>query len=273
MLMLNKIGLFLLLFFLVSCNKNLIHLKQEVFIFEYGENIPMNVNAYVSENNVDNAKLDFNFDIDTVIPIGEYEGYITTNNQKLNFKIKIIDTKKPKFSSFTDEIVLKINSNIHDVIKHFVAIDEVGNQKLKASMWVSGYIDFNQEGEYVVEMYCQDQHKNRLSRKCKVIIQKPSLPFQTQNSLLLNDNNRTDDIDSSTDNNQPEETIKEDDTILNSFTYKLPISYVDEFGVHYEYYWNENEAIERFNELTDVRYHKCYFEDYETSYYEVIWYS
>ena len=33
------------------------------------------------------------------------------------------------------------------------------------------------------------------------------------------------------------------------------------------------QEIERFNELTDARYHKCYFEDYETSYYEVIWYS
>ena len=112
MLMLNKIALFLLLLFLVSCKKNVIHLKQEIFIFEYGENIPMNVNNYVREDNIDNAKLNFDFDVNTVIPIGEYEGCITTNNQKLNFKIKIIDTTKPKFSSFEDEIVLNSLSNV-----------------------------------------------------------------------------------------------------------------------------------------------------------------
>ena len=57
--------------------------------------------------------------------------------------------------------------------------------------------------------------------------------------------------------------------------YVLPQNYTDNTGMHYEYYWTETEAQNRFLALWDqrkeCRWHSLYFDDYETEYFELMW--
>lgn len=269
----KKIGISLFILCLLSgCDKKEIELKKDVFTYEYGENISLNAETYLSTScmekmgnevkitllNADHKK-DF-------LEVGEYDVKAFYKNKWKQFKIQIKDAKKPVFTSFKTELELPMNRGIKDVLSNFQAEDSIGEKKVEAKISMEGEIDFAKEGSYEVIIVAEDENHNKASKRCKVFIKK-----EREQTYIKED--------TKTNNNVVSNVEKQENEKLPSYEeeekpiYVLPENYVDESGTHYEYFWNEEEAFQRFKELRDARYHNCYFDDYETVYFELMWWE
>lgn len=269
----KKMGISLLLLCLLSgCDTKEIELKKDFFTFEYGETISLEAKNYLSDPcrkeigdkviitllNADHKK-DF-------LEVGEYDAKAIYKNKWKQFKIQIKDTIKPVFTSFKTELELPVNRGIKDVLSNFLAEDRIGEKKVAAKISMEGEIDFTKEGSYEVIIIAEDENHNKASKRCKVYIKRE------REQIYIKE-------DTKIENNVVSNVEKQENEKLPSYeeeekpVYVLPENYVDESGTHYEYFWSEAEVLERFKELRDARYHNCYFDDYETVYFELMWWE
>ena len=106
-------------------------------------------------------------DEDRILPIGVYRLTVKHHHTKQEYKVKVKDTKKPKWKLFTDEVVSKQGKKIYNWDVFFKAEDlsnavfiEVDDSK----------VDYDVEGVYPIEVVAKDSSDNQIKKSSQVKI-------------------------------------------------------------------------------------------------------
>lgn len=170
-MMKNKIIYLTLLFFVLidalliflSLSISPVKLKRNVFVFQYGEDIPVDVKYYVNANEsvLDNVTLDVS---KVSSEVGEYNASLLYYNEVIDFKISIEDTIKPKFTLKSVEHKILLGEKV-------VASDLVESIDDKSDTSVYFYNEDKEEfneskqyieaGSYVERIVVEDKYGNR----------------------------------------------------------------------------------------------------------------
>ena len=163
------------IFIFFKCS-NTLKLKDSNFIFEFGEEVPFNVEYYLSKSNENiktNSKIKFKneylvntdngiikSDDSNYLNIGEYELYIEYKGKKYYFNIEVKDTTKPEFKNFKKEIILEQNSVDVDLSKFYEATD-LSN----TTIVVESDLDISKIGEYKAIVRATDYFDNYIEQE------------------------------------------------------------------------------------------------------------
>ena len=152
-----------ILFIFLSLSISPVKLKRNVFVFQYGEDIPVDVRYYVNANEsvLDNVTLDIS---NVSKEVGTYEASLLYYDEVIDFKISIEDTIKPKFTLKSVEHKILIGEKV-------IASDLVESIDDKSNTAVYFYNEQTQEfseskkyveaGSYVERIIVEDQYGNR----------------------------------------------------------------------------------------------------------------
>lgn len=187
--------IFLVGLILIFHREEKIELKQESFIFEYGDDIINDVSYYLkdtdSTKNIKDYKLINNLKKDNetgLIEPNEYTLKIKYKQQEKTFKIFIKDTKAPIFTKYEDKISLIQDSTDVDLTKYFAAED-----LSDVILSVEGSFDISKIGEYNLEMIATDKSDNKTARNFVVEVKEkekvPSTPSISNNNKNTSNTN------------------------------------------------------------------------------------
>lgn len=161
-------------------NKNVLKLKEKVFIYELGDKISFKPKEFLA-NSVDKevlnkAKLDFknSYSVDIVgdelkssnldyLKVGVYEMVLIYKDKKTSFEIKVEDTTKPEFIDFKEKIIIEKDALNVDLTKFYEAKDFSG-----VTIVVESDYDLSKEGEYDAVIKAVDKYKNINEKKSKI---------------------------------------------------------------------------------------------------------
>lgn len=180
--------IFLVGLILIFHKEEKIELKQESFIFEYGDDIINDVSYYLkdadSTKNIKDYKLTNNIKKNSetgLIEPDEYTLKIKYKKQEKTFKIIIKDTKAPIFTKYEDKISLIQDSEDVDLTKYFIAED-----LSDVILSVEGSFDISKVGEYNLKMIATDKSGNKTKKDFIVEVKEkekiPSTPLVSNNS-------------------------------------------------------------------------------------------
>ncbi len=149
--------------------------KEDSFTFEYGKKVEIDTSAIFGDSSdkvkdieVDYSSLKMVKDKDYP-EVGEYElpfTYKTMTNHSDKLKVTVKDTKKPKFTSFSEKIEVTKGNKDFDFKKHFKASD-LSSCTLDIN---TKDVNFDKEGDYTAEVTATDAHKNKESKKFTVVV-------------------------------------------------------------------------------------------------------
>lgn len=187
--------IFLVGLILIFHKEEKIELKQESFIFEYGDDIINDVSYYLkdanSTKNIKDYKLINNLKKNTetgLIEPDEYTITIKYKKQEETFKVIIKDTKAPIFTKYEDKISLIQDSEDVDLTKYFIA-DDLSDMILS----VEGSFDISKVGEYNLKMIATDKSGNKTKKDFIVEVKEkekiPSTPPVSNNSKNTSNTN------------------------------------------------------------------------------------
>lgn len=180
--------IFLVGLILIFHKEEKIELKQESFIFEYGDDIINDVFYYLkdadSTKNIKDYKLINNLKKNSetgLIEPDEYTITIKYKKQEETFKVIIKDTKAPIFTKYEDKISLIQDSEDVDLTKYFIAED-----LSDVILSVEGSFDISKVGEYNLKMIATDKSGNKTKKDFIVEVKEkekiPSTPPVSNNS-------------------------------------------------------------------------------------------
>lgn len=187
--------IFLVGLILIFHKEEKIELKQESFIFEYGDDIINDVSYYLkdadSTKNIKDYKLINNLKKNSetgLIEPDEYTITIKYKKQEETFKVIIKDTKAPIFTKYEDKISLIQDSEDVDLTKYFIAED-----LSDVILSVEGSFDISKVGEYNLKMIATDKSGNKTKKDFIVEVKEkekiPSTPPVSNNSKNTSDTN------------------------------------------------------------------------------------
>lgn len=187
--------IFLVGLILIFHKEEKIELKQESFIFEYGDDIINDVSYYLkdanSTKNIKDYKLINNLKKNSetgLIEPDEYTITIKYKKQEETFKVIIKDTKAPIFTKYEDKISLIQDSEDVDLTKYFIA-DDLSDMILS----VEGSFDISKVGEYNLKMIATDKSGNKTKKDFIVEVKEkekiPSTPPVSNNSKNTSNTN------------------------------------------------------------------------------------
>lgn len=187
--------IFLVGLILIFHKEEKIELKQESFIFEYGDDIINNVSYYLkdadSTKNIKDYKLINNLKKNSetgLIEPDEYTITIKYKKQEETFKVIIKDTKAPIFTKYEDKISLIQDSEDVDLTKYFIAED-----LSDVILSVEGSFDISKVGEYNLKMIATDKSGNKTKKDFIVEVKEkekiPSTPPVSNNSKNTSNTN------------------------------------------------------------------------------------
>lgn len=187
--------IFLVGLILIFHKKEKIELKQESFIFEYGDDIINDVSYYLkdadSTKNIKDYKLINNLKKNSetgLIEPDEYTLTIKYKKQEETFKVIIKDTKAPIFTKYEDKISLIQDSEDVDLTKYFIAED-----LSDVILSVEGSFDISKVGEYNLKMIATDKSGNKTKKDFIVEVKEkekiPSTPSVSNNSKNTSNTN------------------------------------------------------------------------------------
>lgn len=187
--------IFLVGLILIFHKEEKIELKQESFIFEYGDDIINDVSYYLkdanSTKNIKDYKLINNLKKNSetgLIEPDEYTITIKYKKQEETFKVIIKDTKVPIFTKYEDKISLIQDSEDVDLTKYFIA-DDLSDVILS----VEGSFDISKVGEYNLKMIATDKSGNKTKKDFIVEVKEkekiPSTPPVSNNSKNTSNTN------------------------------------------------------------------------------------
>lgn len=179
-------------------NRNVLKLKEQVFIYELGDKISFKPGEFlassVDKKVVNNSKLDFknSYSVDVIeeelkssnldyLKVGLYEVVLTYKDKSTSFEIKVEDTTKPEFIDFKEEIVIEKDALNVDLTKFYEAKDLSG-----VTVVVESDYDLSKDGEYDALIKAVDQYKNINEKKAKIKV------IKTED---ITDNNLTSTLD------------------------------------------------------------------------------
>ncbi len=183
----NKIIYCTLMFFVLvdiffiwlSLSISPVKLKREVFVFQYGEEIPVDVKYYINANDsiADNVLLDLSM---VKNEVGEYDASATYYNEILHFKVCVEDTIKPKATLKNVEVKIKIGDEIvaKDLIdtiddKSATSVyfyDQETGEKTKSK-------NYMKLGSFVERIVVEDYYGNSSAiLRVKVVVQDNKVP-------------------------------------------------------------------------------------------------
>ena len=158
--------IFLVGLILIFHKEEKIELKQESFIFEYGDDIINDVSYYLkdadSTKNIKDYKLINSLEKNSetgLIEPDEYTLTIKYKKQEETFKVIIKDTKAPIFTKYEDKISLIQDSEDVDLTKYFIAED-----LSDVILSVEGSFDISKVGEYNLKMIATDKSGNKTKK-------------------------------------------------------------------------------------------------------------
>ena len=158
--------IFLVGLILIFHKEEKIELKQETFIFEYGDDITNDVSYYLkdadSTKNIKDYKLINSLEKNSetgLIEPDEYTITIKYKKQEETFKVIIKDTKAPIFTKYEDKISLIQDSEDVDLTKYFIAED-----LSDVILSVEGSFDISKVGEYNLKMIATDKSGNKTKK-------------------------------------------------------------------------------------------------------------
>ena len=152
-----------------------IKLKRTSFVYEYGDKIPTNPDHYVNANEsvLENVNLDLS---QVSTEVGEYHASIKYFNDKQDFVIKIVDTKKPKVQLKDVQVDINIGERVY--ARHLIKVidersatevyfyDKELNQKTKSKVYHS-------EGSYIERIVAEDIYGNQSAvLRVKIVVTK-----------------------------------------------------------------------------------------------------
>lgn len=187
--------IFLVGLILIFHKEEKITLKQEIFIFEYGDDITNDVSYYLkdadSTKNIKDYKLINNLEKTNetgLIEPDEYTLKIKYKKQEKKFKIIIKDTKAPIFTKYEDKISLIQDSEDVDLTKSFIAED-----LSDVILSVEGSFDISKVGEYNLKMVAIDKSGNKAIKDFVVEVNEkekipPTPPISNNNKNTSNTN-------------------------------------------------------------------------------------
>lgn len=167
-----------------------IKLKNDKFTFEYGEIVELDKSNIIDTkdediiNSISINQSKLNYITDNEYPeVGKYQLEVKyeVKNKKFSslITVEIIDTTKPTFTKFTDNIEISIGTVEVDYSKYFEAID--------LSSVVLSYdapeVDYEKTGEYKLVVSATDSSNNKISKEATVKIVK-------KNSGIPNNSNK-----------------------------------------------------------------------------------
>lgn len=187
--------IFLVGLILIFHKEEKIELKQESFIFEYGDDIINDVSYYLkdadSTKNIKDYKLINNLKKNSetgLIEPDEYTITIKYKKQEETFKVIIKDTKAPIFTKYEDKISLIQDSEDVDLTKYFIAED-----LSDVILSVEGSFDISKVGEYNLKMIATDKSGNKTKKDFIVEVKEkekiPSTPPVSNNSKNTSNTN------------------------------------------------------------------------------------
>lgn len=187
--------IFLVGLILIFHKEEKIELKQESFVFEYGDDIINDVSYYLkdadSTKNIKDYKLINNLKKNNetgLIEPDEYTLKIKYKKQEKTFKIIIKDTKAPIFTKYEDKISLIQDSTDVDLTKYFAAED-----LSDVILSVEGNFDISKIGEYNLEMIAADKSDNKAIKDFIVEVKEkekvPSTPSISNNNKNTSNTN------------------------------------------------------------------------------------
>lgn len=187
--------IFLVGLILIFHKEEKIELKQESFIFEYGDDIINDVSYYLkdadSTKNIKDYKLINNLKKNSetgLIEPDEYTITIKYKKQEETFKVIIKDTKAPIFTKYEDKISLIQDSEDVDLTKYFIAED-----LSDVILSVEGSFDISKVGEYNLKMIATDKSGNKTKKDFIVEVREkekiPSTPPVSNNSKNTSNTN------------------------------------------------------------------------------------
>lgn len=187
--------IFLVGLILIFNKEEKIELKQESFIFEYGDDIINDVSYYLkdadSTKNIKDYKLINSLEKNSetgLIEPDEYTLTIKYKKQEEIFKVIIKDTKAPIFTKYEDKISLIQDSEDVDLTKYFIAED-----LSDVILSVEGSFDISKVGEYNLKMIATDKSGNKTKKDFILEVKEkekiPSTPPVSNNSKNTSNTN------------------------------------------------------------------------------------
>lgn len=211
--------IFLVGLILIFHKEEKIELKQESFIFEYGDDIINDVSYYLkdadSTKNIKDYKLINNLKKNNetgLIEPDEYTLTIKYKKQEETFKVIIKDTKAPIFTKYEDKISLIQDSEDVDLTKYFIAED-----LSDVILSVEGSFDISRVGEYNLKIVATDKSDNKTIRDFIVEVKEKE---KTPSTPSVSNNNKN------TSNTNPSGNSKDVPKIVERYRKDISDSYV-----------------------------------------------
>lgn len=152
-----------------------IKLKRNTFVFQYGEEIPVNVEEYVTANPsvLASVKLDLS---GVLKDVGTYQASIEYFGKKQTFEIQVIDTIKPKVQLKKVQFNIEVGKTIYakDLIEKIedqsqttvYFYNEITKEKTKSKSYLEA-------GSHVEKIIVEDEHGNQSSTlRVKIVVEK-----------------------------------------------------------------------------------------------------
>lgn len=202
-----------------------IELKQDTFIFEYGDEIEKDVSYYLKDADATKNINDYEFvcnvekNNDTgLIDIDNYECIIKYNKQEKILNIIVRDTKAPHFTKSEDEITVELNSNV-DLLSYFSA-EDLSIVKLN----IDGEYDLSKVGEYDLKIIAVDSSSNKTEKEFILKVVEPEQ--KVKNEVITKENNTV----NSTNSNKNVEQKKEEVKITEKYRTDISNMYVKQIN-------------------------------------------
>ena len=151
-----------------------IKLKRNTFVYQYGEEIPVNVEEYVTANPsvLESVKLDLS---GVSKEVGTYQASIEYFGEKQTFEIQVVDTIKPKVqlksvqlnievgkTIYAKDLIKKIEDQSHTTVYFY---EEKTKQKSKSKT-------YTEPGSHVEKIIVEDDHGNQSSAlRVKIVVE------------------------------------------------------------------------------------------------------
>lgn len=151
-----------------------IKLKRTSFVYEYGEEIAIDVSYYVNANAsvLENVKLNLS---EVSTEVGTYSASIDYLGEKQVFEIKIVDTVKPKVQLKQVQYNIQLGKTLKakDLIKNIEDQSETTvyfyNEKTQQKVKSKSY---NVEGSFIERIIVEDEHGNQsASLRVKIVVE------------------------------------------------------------------------------------------------------
>lgn len=272
------IGILIISVFLIGLiciihkDTNKIILKNDVFIYELGEEISADVSDYLKDadsiKNINDYKIvttDFEI-VDNMLVFNNDEAKTGDYNINIVYKkmikkviIRVVDTISPEFTNFTDNIKVEQNTEKIDFLKYFEAKDLTD-----VEITIEGEYNLTKEGEYEITVIAKDSNENQTKKKSTITVYKKETTKETagtkqettnnvsskkEETTLSNNNNST---SSSANNSSPRYRKDISDTYITQINAYRKTNGLNELPVTAE---AQTEADRRAKELSTYYSH------------------